>query len=155
MEEGSPHQYTSTTIFCSIQYILSLTTYFVRIYRVAKSLVNVFHSIKPFNRKKDFLILVDLIYCESLNNCIYIYYRRHIMYAIIKQWIYIVHEIGKLMKTIDIYIHLYGSPESQMHNNNKNIYKLQTNDLSFGWYLSIKDCFLHLQLHMLTYFQNI
>ena len=85
MEEGSPHQYTSTTIFCSIQYILSLTTYFVRIYRVAKSLVNVFHGIKPFNCKKDFLILVDLIYCESLNNCIYIYYRRHIMYAIIKQ----------------------------------------------------------------------
>ena len=59
MEEVAPHQYTSTTIFCSIQCILSLTTYFVRIYRVAKSLVNVFHGLQPFNRKKDFLILVD------------------------------------------------------------------------------------------------
>ena len=85
MEEIAPHQNTSTTICCSIQYILSLTTYGVRIYRVAKSLVNVFHCIQPFNRKKDFLILVDLIYCECLNNCIYMYYRRHIMYDIIKQ----------------------------------------------------------------------
>ena len=54
----------------------------------------------------------------------YIYYRRHIMYDIIKQWIYIVHEIGKLMKKIDICIHLYDTPESQMHNKNKNIYKI-------------------------------
>ena len=54
----------------------------------------------------------------------YIYYRRHIMYDIIKQWIYIVHEIGNMMKKIDISIHVYGTPESQMHNNNKNIYKI-------------------------------
>jgi hypothetical protein len=54
----------------------------------------------------------------------YIYYRRHIMYDIIKQCIYVDHEIGKLMNKIDICIHLYGSPESQMHNNNKNIYKI-------------------------------
>jgi hypothetical protein len=59
MEEIAPHQYTSTTICCSIQYILSLTTCVVRIYRVAKSLVNVVHGIQPFNRKNDFLILVD------------------------------------------------------------------------------------------------
>ena len=40
------------------------------------------------------------------------------MYDIIKQWICIFHEIGKLMNKIDICIHLYGSPEWQMHNNN-------------------------------------
>ena len=52
------------------------------------------------------------------------YCRRHIMYDIIKQWIYDFHEIGKLMNTINICIHLYGTPESQLYNNNKNIYKI-------------------------------
>ena len=45
------------------------------------------------------------------------------MYDIIKQWIYIFHEIGKLMNKINISIHMYGSPESQLHNN-KNTYKI-------------------------------
>jgi len=48
------------------------------------------------------------------------YCRRHIMYDIIKQWIYDFHEIGKLMKKNNICIHMYGCPESQMYNN-KNI----------------------------------
>ena len=39
------------------------------------------------------------------------------MYDIIKQWIYVFHEIDKLMTNIDICIHVYGSPESQLHNN--------------------------------------
>ena len=43
------------------------------------------------------------------------------MYDIIKQWIYDFHEKGKLMNNIDICIHMYGTHESQMHNNNKNI----------------------------------
>jgi hypothetical protein len=45
MEEVAPHQCISTMIFCFIQYIISLTISFVQIYRVAKSLVNVFHGI--------------------------------------------------------------------------------------------------------------
>jgi len=48
--------------------------------------------------KKTSCFWLILICCEYLNNFMHIYCRRHIMYDIIKQWLYVFHEIGKLMK---------------------------------------------------------
>ena len=73
------------------------------------------------NRKNTSWFWLILLYWVHLNNFMHIYCRRHIIYDIIKQWIYVFHEIGKLMNKFKICIHVYGSPESQMHNNNKNI----------------------------------
>ena len=56
----------------------------------------------------------------------HIHCRRHIMYAIIKESMHVFHELGKLIKTLDIYIYirLYGTPESQMHNEKQIIKKI-------------------------------
>ena len=52
------------------------------------------------NRKNTSWFWLILLYCVHLNNFMHIYCRRHIIYDIIKQWIYIFHEIGKLIKNI-------------------------------------------------------
>jgi hypothetical protein len=53
------------------------------------------------NRKNTSWFWLILLYCVHLNNFMHIYCRRHIIYNIIKQWIYFFHEMGKVMKNIE------------------------------------------------------
>lgn len=58
------------------------------------------YSIVKKNTSRFWLIL---IHCVYLNCFMHVHCRRHIMYAINKQSIYVFHELGKLVKNIDIY----------------------------------------------------
>ena len=50
------------------------------------------------NRKNTFWFWLILLYCVHLNNCMHIYCRRHIIYNIIKQWIFFFMKWERLWK---------------------------------------------------------